>query len=64
MNKKQGHQMQFSLEKEHKKMDSSNPSYQSMDCIIKWRNWFINSIIIFLICRKMFIVQQKKAEMS
>ena len=33
MNKKQGDQMQFSLEKEdQKKMDSSKPSYQSTDC--------------------------------
>ena len=33
MNKKQGDQMQFSLEKEdQKKMDSSKPSCQSTDC--------------------------------
>ena len=37
MNKKQGHQMQFSKTRK-KKMDSSNPSYQSMDCVIKWSN--------------------------
>ena len=30
--------MQFSLRKKtrKKKMNSSNPSYQSMDCVIKW----------------------------
>ena len=54
--------MQFSLRKKtrKKKMNSSNPSYQSMDCVIKWRNRFINSIRIFFICLKMFIMQQKK----
>ena len=40
MNKKQGDQMQFSLEKKtkKKKMNSSNPPYQAMDCVIKWGN--------------------------
>ena len=41
-------------------MDSSNRSYQSMDCVIKWGNRFINSIRIFFICLKMFIMQQRK----
>ena len=37
MNKKQGNQMHFSLEKKTRKnkTDSSNPSYQSMECVIK-----------------------------
>ena len=50
--------MQLSLEKgdERKnKMDSFNPSYQSMNY-----NRFINSFRIFFICFKMFIMQQKK----
>ena len=50
MNKKQGDEMQFSLEKKNnrkKKMDSSNPSYQSMDFVIKWVDRFSNSIGIF-----------------
>ena len=50
MNKKQGDEMQFSLEKKNnrkKKMDSSNPSYQSMDFVIKWGDRFSNSIGIF-----------------
>ena len=56
--------MQFSLEKEDqrkKKMDSSNPSYQSMDC-----NRFISSIRIFFICLKMFInhATEKTAEIG
>ena len=46
VNKKQGDQMQFSLEK---------PSYQSMDCVIKWGNRLSNSIRIFA---------EKTAEMS
>ena len=38
MKKEQGDQMHFSLEKKtrKKKMNSSNSSYQSMDCVIKW----------------------------
>ena len=62
MNKKQGDQMQFSLRKKtrKKKMNSSNPSYQSMDCVIKWGNWFIISIRIFFICLKPFIMQLRK----
>ena len=49
MSKKQRDQMRFPLEKKtrKKKMDSSNPSYQSMNCVIKWRNRIINSIRIF-----------------
>ena len=37
MNKKKGDQMQFFLEKKtrKKKMDSSNTSYQLMDCVTK-----------------------------
>ena len=56
MNKKQGDQMQFSKTRK-KKMDSSNPSYQSMHCIMKWRNRFISSIRIFFICFKILIMQ-------
>ena len=54
--------MQFSLRKKtrKKKMNSSNPSYQSMDCVIKWGNRCINSIRIFSICLKTFIMQQRK----
>ena len=52
INKKQGDQMQFSLRKKKrkKKMGSSNPLYQSVDCVIKWGNRFINSIRISFIC--------------
>ena len=38
-NKKQRDQKQFSLEKRlarKKRMKSSNPSHQSMDCVIRW----------------------------
>ena len=41
-----------------KKMDSSNPSYQSMDCVIKWGNRFIISTSNFFL--KMFIAQWRK----
>ena len=37
MNRKQGDQMQFSKTRK-KKMDSSDPTYQYMDCVIKWDN--------------------------
>ena len=49
MNKRQGDEMQFFLRKKtrKKKMDSSNPSYQSMDCVIKLGGRFINPIRIF-----------------
>ena len=61
MNQKQGYQMQFSLEKKtrKKKVTSFNPSYQSMDCVIKWGIRFINSTRNFVICLKMFIMQQR-----
>ena len=54
--------MQFSLEKrlEKKKMDSSNPSYESIDCVVKWGNRFINSTRKVFICAKIFIMQQRK----
>ena len=39
-----------------KKMDSSNPS---MDCVIKWGNLFINSIIFYFFIFS-FIMQQRK----
>ena len=61
MSKKEGDQMQFSIEKRlGKKMNSPNPSYQSMDCVIKWVIRFINSIRNFFICFKMCIMQQRK----
>ena len=60
MNKKQGHQMQFSLEKEHMKMDSSNPSYQSMDCIIKWQFYYNFSNL----SQDVYRATEKTAEMS
>ena len=55
--------MKFSKTRK-KKMNSSNPSYQSMRCIIRWRNRFINSIRIFFICFKMFIMQRKQRRNS
>ena len=62
MNKKQGDQMQFSLEKKtrKKKMNSANPSYQSMDSAIKLDIQLINSIRDFFICPTMFIMKQRK----
>ena len=42
-----------------KNMNSSNPSYQSMVCVIELGVRFINSIIFF-ICLEIFIVQEKK----
>ena len=49
MNKRQGGDMGFSLRKStgKKKMDSSNPFYETMDCVIKWGDQFINSIRVF-----------------
>ena len=41
-------------------MDSSNPSYQSMDCAIKRRNRFINSIKFFFICLIISITMQQR----
>ena len=63
INKKQGDQMQFSIKK---KMGSSNPLYQSVDCVIKWGNRFINSIRISFIClmKCLSCNREKIAEMS
>ena len=54
--------MQISLRRNtrKKKMDSSNLSYQTMDCVIKWGNGFISSIRIFFTCFKIFIMKQRK----
>ena len=51
--------MQFSKTRK-KKIDSSNRSYQSMNRVIKCNNRLINSIRIFFIFLKMFIMQQRK----
>ena len=63
INKKQGDQMQFSIKK---KMGSSNPLCQSVDCVIKWGNRFINSIRISFIClmKCLSCNREKIAEMS
>ena len=55
--------MQFSIKK---KMGSSNPLYQSVDCVIKWGNRFINSIRISFIClmKCLSCNREKIAEMS
>ena len=46
-------------------MDSSDPSYQSLDCVIKWRNQFINSIRFFFhLSLNVYHVTEKTAEMS
>ena len=62
MNKRQGYEMQFSLRKKtrKKKMDSYNPSYQSMDCVIKWEDRFINSIRIFHLSKNVYHATEKK----
>ena len=49
--------MQLSVER---RLDSSNPSYSSMDCVIKWSNRFISSIRTFFIGPKVFIMQERK----
>ena len=41
-------------------MDSPSPSYQSIDCAMKWANRFISSPRNFFICLKMLIKQQRK----
>ena len=46
-----------------KKMNSSNPSYQLMDSVIKWGIRFINSIKNFFIFLKIFIIQQRKKQL-
>ena len=73
INKKQEDQMQLSLEKrlERRKWINHTPcqpitSYQSMDCLIKWVNQFINSTKKFFICLKTFskrlvIMQRRKS---
>ena len=55
--------MQFSLEKTLEKRNSSNPSYQSMDCYKKGIQ-FINSITKLFICLKMFIMQHRKKQLK
>ena len=64
-NKKQGDQIKYSFlyrkKTRKKKVNSSNPSSQSMDCVIKWGIQVINSIRNFFICLKMFIMQQKNS---
>ena len=56
--------MQFSLEKRlEKKMNSSNRSYQAVDCVMKCGIRFINSIKNFLTCLKMLIMQQRKNQL-
>ena len=57
--------MQFSLEKrlEKKKLDSSNPFFQSMDCVTEWGNRFINSKRNSFICLKMFSCNGEKTEL-
>ena len=37
-----------------------NSSWRLMDCVIKWKNQFINSKINFFIFFKIFIMQQRK----
>ena len=68
MNKKQGDQMQFSLERKKtrkKKMDSSNPSYKTMDCVIKLRDRFSNSFKNFFhLPENVYHAIEKTAEMS
>ena len=61
INKKQEDQMQFSLEKrlERRKWINHTPCqpitlYQSMDCLIKWGNQFINSTKSFSSASKRF----------
>ena len=54
--------MQFSKEKYQKKENGFmihlvNPSYQSMDCVIRCGNRFINPTGNFFVCLKMFIMQ-------
>ena len=60
----QGDQMQFSLEKRKKKMNSSNPSYQLMDCIIKR---VLNTSILLesfsFISKCLAIMQQRKKQL-
>ena len=59
--------MQFSVGQRRleKKLDSSNPSYQSMDCVIKWRNRFINSIRFFFhLSQNVYHATEQTAEMS
>ena len=45
-------------------MDTSKPSYQSMDCVIKWGIRLINSIRNFFICLRMFIMQQEEKQLE
>ena len=62
MDKRQGGEMQFSLRKNtrKKKMDSSNPFYESMDCVIKWGDQFINSIRVFNLSKNVYHATEKK----
>ena len=41
-------------------MNSSNLSYQSMNCVIKWGNQFMSSTTDFFIPFKAFIMQLRK----
>ena len=64
MNKKQD-QMQFSLEKGLKKENGfikpiTALQYQSMDCVMKQHNRFIDSTRNYFISLKMFIMEQRK----
>ena len=59
MNKKQGDQMQFPLEK---RLEKENEFIQpiipvEMDFIMKWGIRFINSVRDFFICLEIFIMQ-------
>ena len=46
-------------------MDLSNPSYQSMDCVIKWGDRFISSIRNFsFVSKYLSWNREKTAEMS
>ena len=48
-----------------KKMNLSNPAYQSMDFVIKRGNRFINSISIFFrLSKNIYHATEKTAEMS
>ena len=61
--------MQFSKEKYQKNENGSmmlliNPSFQSMDCVIRCGNRFINSTGNFFVCLKMFIMQQREKQLE
>ena len=61
MSKKEGDQMQFSIEKRlGKKNEFTQPIIPVDGFVIKWVIRFINSIRNFFICFKMCIMQQRK----